>query len=243
MLLHGFLGDARDTHALATALPSHIEALSLTLPGHAAGSGVMWQAPPASLEDAGAALLRTLDKLQLERVSVAAYSLGGRVLLAAWQQAPDRFERLALLGAALAPHGGAARRARDEAWAERMRNLSWDEVLAAWYAQPLFDRLREHDDFEDMLARRRDADPRAMAHVVCRWSPADQPNFGRELARRPTPLLLLAGAEDEAYVRRYEEAANALPHARLALIPESGHALLTEAPSAVAGHLTRFLAG
>ena len=61
--------------------------------------------------------------------------------------------------------------------------------------------------------------------------------FWDRLAAVTVPTLLVAGAEDERYVRHAERLRRCLPHARVAVVPEAGHAVHLERPRAFAALL------
>jgi 2-succinyl-6-hydroxy-2,4-cyclohexadiene-1-carboxylate synthase len=58
--------------------------------------------------------------------------------------------------------------------------------------------------------------------------------LGGELSRLTMPTLVVAGALDAKYVAIGEALAAAIAGARLAVVPESGHAVHLEQPDALA---------
>jgi pimeloyl-ACP methyl ester carboxylesterase len=68
--------------------------------------------------------------------------------------------------------------------------------------------------------------------------------FWDRLSRIDAPALIVAGAEDERYVACAARLAGALPRARVAIVPDAGHATHLERPAAVAallaGHLRKW---
>jgi pimeloyl-ACP methyl ester carboxylesterase len=85
--------------------------------------------------------LDRLEALAPERFTLAGYSMGGRLALALALRIPQRVERLVLISASpgLANDGErAARRAADEAFADRIEAIGVEAFARAWAAQPLF---------------------------------------------------------------------------------------------------------
>jgi len=68
--------------------------LAVDLPGHGASAGPALE----SIEEAAAWLLRMLDAAKVERAILIGHSMGGLVALAAAAVAPERVEKLAILG-------------------------------------------------------------------------------------------------------------------------------------------------
>jgi len=71
-------------------------ALALDLPGHGRSEGTLL----ASIEAMADWLARLIDALGIERAGVVGHSMGALVALACAARAPDKIERIALLGAA-----------------------------------------------------------------------------------------------------------------------------------------------
>lgn len=98
VFLHGAAGD-HTAWALQTRwFAWHGRAvLALDLPGHGRSGG----APPSSIAEGAAWLWRALDSLGVTSVSLVGHSLGSLIALEAAAMAPQRVEKLALLGCAL----------------------------------------------------------------------------------------------------------------------------------------------
>lgn len=106
VLLHGFLGSARNLATLARRWSAADPSRILLLPD-LTGHGVSPPLPPgATLGDVADDLLSTLDaEVGTTPVDVMGHSLGGRVALAAIDEAPDRFRSITLLDIAAGPIG------------------------------------------------------------------------------------------------------------------------------------------
>jgi 2-succinyl-6-hydroxy-2,4-cyclohexadiene-1-carboxylate synthase len=153
------------------------------------------------------------------------YSMGGRLALEALARGA-RVERAVIVSAGLGVEGDdarAQRRAADEAWAHRFEHEPWDEVLAAWNAQPLF-------GGHAMVRDERAYDRQALADVLRRWSPAVQQPLAARLPAIDTPIVWLAGERDAKYVAEGRRAAPLLPRAELRIIPGAGHRVPWETP-------------
>ncbi|MCU1245764.1 MAG: menH [Acidobacteria bacterium] len=156
------------------------------------------------------------------------YSMGGRLALEALARGA-RVARAVIVSAGLGVEGVEARqtrRAADEAWAARFEHEPWDQVLAAWNAQPLF-------GGHAMVRDERDYDRRALAAVLRRWSPAVQQPLAARLPAIDIPVVWLAGERDPQYVAEGRRAASLLPNAGLRIIPGAGHRLPWETPEAL----------
>lgn len=176
-----------------------------------------------------------------ERFSLVGFSLGSIVALEVVAQAPERVERLALLGCnarALTADKAAARRAT-VAVAERDGITSYIDNV--WEAS-----VPAH--------RRDDADFRALLHAMASGTPwpafidqiemaIDRVDSRPRLATLDMPVLVACGAEDGVCPPELsQEIAEAIPGAALAIVPRAGHYLTLDQPDAVALLLRDWLA-
>jgi 2-succinyl-6-hydroxy-2,4-cyclohexadiene-1-carboxylate synthase len=187
--LHGFLGSPRDWDFLRDA-------------------GFDISTPP-------------LDSIPHYGEILLGYSLGGRLALHALLAGAD-YKRAILVSTGLGiedDEARAARRASDEAWAQRFESEDFDAVMADWNAQPVL--------AGPSLARTRDDyDPRALRE----WSSGALPPVASRLHELTMPTLWIAGARDSKYVAEAKRAAALAPNGRVAIVENAGHRVPWEAP-------------
>lgn len=180
--LHGFLGNPHDWDFLREA-------------------GFSIETPP-------------LDAIPPRGDILLGYSLGGRLALHALL-AGAQYKRAIFVSTGLGIEGDearAARRAADEAWAQRFETEDFDSVITAWNAQPVL--------AGPSLARiRDDYDPRALRE----WSSGALPPVASRLHELRIPTLWIAGARDTKYVAEAERAASLAPGARVVIVDGAGH--------------------
>lgn len=170
------------------------------------------------------------------------YSLGGRVALHLALTQPDLVTALVLIGAHPGIEDGeerAARRAHDDALADRLEEIGLAAFLDEWLAQPLFAHLpREADQRAARLAN----DPAALAATLRTLSTGRQTPLWSRLAALEIPVLYLAGERDERYAAVGRQVVGAIgPNASFAVIPGAGHAAHLEEPLATAHLVLDFL--
>jgi 2-succinyl-6-hydroxy-2,4-cyclohexadiene-1-carboxylate synthase len=175
-----------------------------------------------------------------ERFVLCGYSMGGRIALHVALAAPRRVARLVLIGATAGLEDDAeraARRARDEALAARIEQGTIEEFARTWRAQPLF------ADDPAWVAELAQADylrnePAALAAVLRGLGTGVMTPAWDRLGELTMPVTLIVGERDAKYRDLAERMAAKLPGARVAVVPEAGHAVHLEAPEAVVELIT-----
>ena len=241
LLLHGFMGSRRDWTAVTRSLARTHRCIAVDLPGHGESGAVddagLWT--PAGCVAALADILAAAGG-----GSVVGYSLGGRLALQLAIDHPGVVARAVLVSASPGIDGEPARRARrdeDEQRARRLETQGLEPFLDAWYRLPLFDALREHPSFPEVLERRRRNDALLLARSLRSMGVGSQRPLRSELAGLGTPLLLLAGERDAKFVDIAFEVVARCPAAEAVVVRGRGHALVEEDPEAVARETLAFL--
>jgi len=245
LLLHGFMGSSDAWSHLAARLSSRRRIFAIDLPGHEVPRPE--GDPPAriTVEECAAHVLRFLDELGIRRVVLLGYSMGGRVALRFTLDHPERVRALVLESASPGiadPTERAARRASDEALAERIERDGLEAFVDAWMAQPILATSRLPPD---VLARERAMRmrhrPEGLAASLRGMGQGAMAPMWDALPLLRVPALLLAGELDAKYRDIAAKMAARMPHARMAVVPAAGHRLHLDAPDAFTELVDRFL--
>jgi 2-succinyl-6-hydroxy-2,4-cyclohexadiene-1-carboxylate synthase len=186
--LHGFLGSPHDWDFLRDA-------------------GFEIETPP-------------LDAIPPHGDTLLGYSLGGRLALQTLL-AGTNYKRAILVSTGLGiedDSARAARRASDEAWAQRFESEDFEAVMADWNAQPVLAGPSLH-------RTRDDYDPRALRE----WSSGALPPVASRLHELTIPTLWIAGARDSKYAAEAHRGAS-LARGRVAIVDGAGHRVPWEQP-------------
>lgn len=230
VLLHGFLGCADDWAPVAEALAAAHFVVAADLPGH--GRSLDLPATAYTPDGAVDALLAQLDRRGVRSAAWVGYSMGGRLALYAAAQRPQRVSRLILESASpgLAdPAERVARRAWDEQIAGRLETEPLDRFLDAWYQMPLFAPLRAHPAFPALWERRLTGRPSELARAARGLGTGAQPPLWDAWPQLPMPVCLICGALDEKYAQIAARMAALRPGTAVAVAPDAGHTVHSEA--------------
>jgi len=218
-------------------------ALAIDLPGHGLAPV---PAAGATMDEAIAAVLRTLDREGAERAHLVGYSMGGRVSLATAVRHPERVASLVLIGATAGIENTkerSARRDQDEALARSIEQDGLEAFIDRWMAQSIFaSQLRlGHRVLRQARLGRLRGSTRGYAAALSGMGQGTQSPLWKSLESLEVPVLLIAGARDEKYTHLAHAMADLIPNARVEIVPATGHAVHLEAPEAVSRLLEDWL--
>lgn len=243
LLLHGFMGSARDWNPIARQLSAEHHCLAPDLPGHGE-TQILSPHYSFTIKEMAADIYAELSSRGIRSCRLLGYSMGGRI---AWRMAvdyPDLVERLVVESASPGLQTDAERKGRlgtDRAWAQKLRTEPFAQFLKEWYNQPLFDSLRNHSGFSELMNHRTSNNPQALADCLIGASPATQSPLWERLHDIRCPVLLIAGEYDKKYVSLLGEAAKKIGKARLEIVPGAGHNVHFEKPGEYNVVVSRFL--
>lgn len=199
------------------------------LPGHGSNPPLPWDEAVAWVAEqaAGAAV-------------VIGYSMGGRLALGAALERPMR--RLVLVSASTGiadPDRRRDRRRSDGLLADRIERLGSETFVAEWLQRPMFTGLagRDHAWRAADAASRFGNEAAGLAAALRLLGRGAQPSLAGRLGEIAAPVLVVAGSADPAGVASAEAMAAGLPNGTLVVLPGVGHAVVGEAPEALAGTL------
>lgn len=242
LLLHGFMGNSNDYREVIPRLSAKFCCLAVDLPGHGQ-TKVSGGDDRYSMPNTASALIRLLDELEIDRCFLAGYSMGGRLALYMLLHFPARFEKAVLESASPGLKTAAereSRRKRDRQLAEQLETGDFQQFLLNWYSQPLFQSSAARPDFEELIARRLENNPRSLAKSLRNLGTGSQPSLWEMLPDNKVPLLLLVGEKDDKFISINAEMAGLSPLDRMAIAPKAGHNIHFEQPTYYIEELMKF---
>ncbi len=172
------------------------------------------------------------------------YSLGGRLALRAALRDPEPYLGVVTIGATAGidePSLRSVRAEADERLAAWMEAAPIEDIVGVWERQPLF-----ADQSEELVEEQRPGrlaqDPAALAMILRTAGQGVLEPVWHELLLLDLPLLAIAGARDEGYVRAAKRIADMAPRGRAEIVEDAGHAVQLQRPEAVAELIEELLA-
>lgn len=186
-------------------------------------------------------LLALLDQLGLASVTLVGNSMGGIISLALTTTAPDRVERLVLMGGGGAPFPPTAELLKLILFYEDPTEAAMAELLTCFVNDPSF----FGDDLQRIAASRMPLASRPEVERSHRatFAPGEPLRFPSELLATITqPALVVHGEGDRLIpIAAGEYFAEHLPNVRFERYPATGHWLMLEQPHRFAGHVREFM--
>jgi 2-succinyl-6-hydroxy-2,4-cyclohexadiene-1-carboxylate synthase len=244
LLLHGFTGGSATWAPHVDAWPG-FTAVAVDLLGHG-DSDCPADPQRYRMERCVEDLLALLDCLGIHQVAALGYSMGGRVALHLALGAPERLWALILESASPGIKDAAERQARvqsDTALAEAIEREGIESFVNRWEALPLFASQAHLPAAvrETLRCQRLRNDQRGLANSLRGiGAGVQEPLLGR-LGEIQVPALLIVGAMDETYSALASQMAAVLPCAQVEVVPEVGHTVHLERPTAFSEMVRDFL--
>lgn len=219
VFLHGFLGNSVEFDQIAAQLP--FSCLMIDLPGH----GETRFSDQYTIKNTAEAIVDLLNELEIDQANLVGYSMGGRLALYLALNHPKRFLK------AVIESGSPGLKTKQERLAriDRDRTLAngietdFDQFLINWYNQPLFQSIKAHPEFEQMLKERSRNNPIEVARSLREMGTGMQPSLWEKLRSHRNPLLLMVGEYDHKFVALNQEMAALCETAELSIVPDAGH--------------------
>lgn len=245
VLLHGFTGSGANwTEHTARFQAAGLRVLTPDLPGH--GANLPVSSDDYTIEAATDQIAGLLKQDETGPVHLLGYSMGGRLALYFALHYPQKVRSLILESASpgLATAGErAARRASDDALADRIEREGIPAFVSFWESLPLW-KSQEKLPAEARLwlhEKRLQNNPRGLAESLREMGTGAQPSLWERLGELAMPVLLLVGAEDTKFVAINRQMAEAMPHARLLIVPGAGHTIHLEQSEFFCQEVSRFV--
>ena len=240
LALHGFLGRGLDFQPLMQALangPASQRQLQFVTPS--LFDPLSEAQFPQDFSDwqkrKGPALLRESSA----RVLIG-YSFGGRLALELFFSNPDAIDLVIVLGSNLGLLSSAEKKERiasDQAWAEQLSTLSWEEFNHHWNSQAIF----KNEAQATPPRYSGDYSVASLQRALTHFSLGHMQTSPSALKRYKEKLYFFSGERDPKITPLYAELAQQGVIANWQVLPAAGHRLLHENPSSLADRLVRIL--
>ncbi|MEH2382088.1 MAG: 2-succinyl-6-hydroxy-2,4-cyclohexadiene-1-carboxylate synthase [Nostoc sp.] len=236
LFLHGFMGNINEFDEAIKLLAEDFSYLTIDLPGHGK-TQVLEGDEYYKIEPTAQAIINLLDELKIDKCHLIGYSMGGRLALYLTLHFPERFIKVVLESASpgFATEADRLERVRRDAQIARKLSRSiiqtdFATFLSNWYSQPIFGYIKNHPEFERLLENRLQNHLTELTKSLQFMGTGNQPSLWEKLKDNTTPLLLVAGENDQKFRDINTEIANICKVAQLKIISNTAHNIHFENP-------------
>jgi pimeloyl-ACP methyl ester carboxylesterase len=233
LMLHGYADSWFSYSRILPLLPPRLRAVVPDQRGHGESDHPMnGYAPDDFAQDAN----YLLDTLGIDRAVVVGHSMGSFIARRIAVKAPERVERLVLIGSAATARNEATRQLLEEV--ETLADPLKVNFVRAFQTSTIH-RSVPADFFERIVAESLKVPARVWKTALTGLLAADDV---ADLAQIHCPVLVLGGDRDGVFARAEQEyLATCIPGATLKISPDIGHDPQWEAPDDVASDLLAFI--
>ncbi|WP_028399697.1 2-succinyl-6-hydroxy-2,4-cyclohexadiene-1-carboxylate synthase [Ectobacillus panaciterrae] len=234
LLLHGFTGSMDTWRPFLASWSREYQVIMVDLLGHGKTES------PAStkrfrIEQAACDLVSLLERLEIEKVHVLGYSMGGRLALSFACLYPERVNSLLLencTAGLVSEEERAARVQQDQALASFIEQKGIPAFIEKWENISLFASQKQLPDETQEATRKQrlQNSPVGLANSLRGMGTGRQPSWWNELHELTMPVLLISGEYDEKFFRILSRMKELIPRADLVQISGAGHAIHVEQP-------------
>jgi len=245
LLLHGFTGSTTSWQWIVPFLRNQYQVILIDLIGHGR-SDAPADSGRYSMEYAVQDLLSVLDYLQLGKINLLGYSMGGRCALYFAVHFPQRVHTLILESSSPGIEDDLERKARsrsDEALAAFIAEQGLEAFVKKWTNLDLFatqqqlpERIKNEVRFQRLQNR-----PQGLANSLRGMGTGIQPSLWGRLKQINTPSLLLVGKADAKFRQLGISMHEMMPNSTLQVIPDAGHTIHLERPVQFTNAVKNFL--
>lgn len=245
LMLHGFMGDQRVFDHLVDPLCDFCNPVTIDLLGHGQSSK-----PPEArhyreeqqLSDMGT----FINHLNVDRLFLHGYSMGGRLALKTALAAPDRVNGLILESTNCGISNEQKRKERRQTDEQRAQEITADfgSFLKHWQQLPLFKSpIPDHRPLQKRYGTlQREQSPEALAASLRGFGTGSMDPCCDDSHKLNLPVLLVAGSADEKYQKINQQLVQRLPNAHFSSV-RAGHRLHLDNPSDFIDKIKSFIYG
>ena len=243
VFLHGFTGDSTDWQFIFDRLPNTFIPVAIDLIGHG-----KTDSPKDETHYSCTAIVRQLDsifsQLNLQRIILAGYSMGGRAALSYCLKHSQRVSAAILESTTAGIEDICMKKERvelDLLFADKIKNEGVESFINFWFDTPLFESLKNLPNFEEVKGKRIGNSVTGLANTLSSFSAGLMMSYWDKLPLLNLPILLISGELDAKYTNINIAMNSKFPNARHTTVSQCGHNVHLEKPELFTKLVVEFL--
>lgn len=245
IFLHGFTGSVNDWESIQSKIHNKFTPIFIDLIGHGSSSS------PINEEHYSAGsqikfLYEIIDFLNIDKLFLVGYSMGGRLALQFSLKFPTKVLGLILESTSFGIENGAERAKRvesDKSLAEKITGEGIEKFIDYWYSLPLFNSLKHlpAERFRELKQVRKKNDLNGLKNTLLRFSTGKMKYLIPESKKIRFKVLLIVGDLDKKFKESSKKVVEQIPNSMLKIVPNTGHNVHFEKPEVFLKLINEFI--
>ncbi|MBK7104367.1 MAG: 2-succinyl-6-hydroxy-2,4-cyclohexadiene-1-carboxylate synthase [Ignavibacteriae bacterium] len=245
IFLHGFTGNINDWKFLENKIPQNYSPIFIDLIGHGKTSSP-GNAKFYSSKSQVAFLKKIIDELDLTKIIICGYSMGGRLALDFAFEFPKNIIALILESTSFGIEDEIERKERlanDFKLSEQIKNSTIEEFINYWFSLPLFQSLKKlpKDGIEKSKISRAQNSKTGLRNSLIGFSTGKMKNYFQLGNNFTLNILLITGQLDKKFTQIGKSILPNLLNGKLEVINDAGHNTHLEKPEEFLKLINTFL--
>jgi 2-succinyl-6-hydroxy-2,4-cyclohexadiene-1-carboxylate synthase len=246
LLLHGFTGSLEDWNFIDDNLSQEFTAIKIDLIGHGESDSPT-KIEAYTFESQIEIINKIIQKLELEKVIILGYSMGGRLALSFSMQYPEKIIALVLESTSFGVEEENEKNERinsDKILAKQIRNSTIENFITDWLNIPLFKTLQNisAERVKELKQKKiKSNSSMGLANSLLSFSTGKMKNYFQLCSTFKKPVLLVSGDLDSKFKAISEKANRILPNSEISIVKNCGHNVHFENPQEFLKLVNKFL--
>ena len=245
LLLHGFTGSGEGWREFKSYWITHSRAIAPDIIGHGKTDSPA-EVTSYNIEMVAQDLNALLEELQIEKIDVLGYSMGGRLALTFAVNYPKKVRKLILESSTPGLETEDERKARqlqDDKLALLIKEQGIQIFVEYWENIPLFQSQKKlPESVQNNIRKQRLTNSSiGLMNSLYGMGTGAQPPWWDALKHIQSPTLLITGSKDEKFCQIAKKMAEGIKNSQLVSISDCGHAIHVEKPEIFGTIVSEFL--
>jgi len=224
LFLHGFAGSSRTWNHIITQLNCYTIALDIV--GHGKSKFLDINSH-YSLNDWSDELNFILNELEISKIKLCGYSMGGRLAIAFASKYPDKIEKLIIESAHLGIMDSLAKKKRykEDLFLSKLIEKDMSIFAEKWQKMPLFSnqKMRNEKAYLNQQKIRLSQNPLQLSYALRSFSQGKMKSYKNKFREFDFPILIINGSEDVKYKEIGKQMTKINPKAKQYVVPKANH--------------------
>jgi 2-succinyl-6-hydroxy-2,4-cyclohexadiene-1-carboxylate synthase len=245
VFLHGFSGSSKDWKNIVNILPARTQVVTIDLIGHGKSDSPK-DISPYSPDEITTQINSVITKLELEKVVLVGYSMGGRAALTLTKKYPQNISGLILESTSPGVAGQDERLKRkksDEKLSGLIERKGIKNFVEYWMNLPLFQSQQklQNEILAKIKSEKLKNNPTGLSNSLRGFGQGLMPHLWNDIQNIKNKVLLITGKLDEKYTQINSIMKSKMISAEHKIVPRAGHNIHLERPEVFVSLLKDFI--